>query len=616
LSIGNRQTFGQVSVAQTPNLPAKSAEGHSASSPSESHSALNASHWQQKAQMLQAVAEERERLTQELAGEIEELRKLHDLSVRLARQDPQQIMREVLQAVIALHDAASGLIFLRNPDSNQLEVATSEGLDAQFLPYAELVRSGGGACGICMANKERVVIEDTESDPVFASYREAARFAGSRAIHSTPMLNRSGELIGGLSVHFRRPYKPSVREMRLTDLYAQMAADTIENTRLLKAVHTELGLRKTVEKALSESEKFSRSIVENSADCIKVLDCEGRLVYASPPCCRALAVTDVESILGRPWVSLWDEADRERVSAAISAARAGGVGTFQAASTAGDQIKWWDVKISSILDAQGEVERFIAISREITELKLAHDALIEAEKLAAAGRLAATVAHEINNPLEAVTNFIYLAKTTPGLPEDVYSHLDIADLELARVGNIAQQTLGFYKDTLSPRQVDVAALIDDVISIYARKMQHKKLAVDLQVARHLGIFCRQGDLKQVLSNLLSNAIDAGRNQGRIIVRAHRTTDWRSGLPGVRILVADNGAGMSPEVQARAFSAFFTTKADVGTGIGLWVTRNLLEKHGGSIRCRSSQAPVSGTVMNIFLPLALPEVVAQHDNLVR
>jgi signal transduction histidine kinase len=130
--------------------------------------------------------------------------------------------------------------------------------------------------------------------------------------------------------------------------------------------------------------------------------------------------------------------------------------------------------------------------------------------------------------------------------------------------------------------------------------------LDKQVAAGLEIVARKGDLKQVLSNLLTNAIDATGERGRISVRVRPAIHWSTGSRGVRITVADNGTGMSPQVQARAFVPFFTTKAEVGTGIGLWVTKNLLEKQGGSIRCRSRQAAVSGTVMNIFLPLTSPE----------
>lgn len=569
--------------------------------PDESKKLLMVSELQQKAQMLQAVAEEREHMAIALSEELEELRKLHELSLRVTQLEPAQIMHMVLSAVAALHHTELGLFFVRNTSSNELEVAASLGFAPEFLQCVSRFPSGGGACGASMESRERVVVEDTETDPSCGPYLEASRLAGFRAVHSTPLLNRSGELIAILSVHLRRPRKISIREMRLMDLYAQMAASAIENSQLLHETQAELARRKSVEDALSKSEEFSRSIVESSVDCIKVLDTDGRLIYMSPPGQRALGISDINSVLHRSWVSFWDVADRERAAKAMAVAQEGGVGHFEGPLSVRGKTTWWDVNIAPMFNEAGEIEAITAISRETTELRLAHAALMQSEKLAAAGRLAATIAHEINNPLESVTNFIYLAKTSNGLPEDVYGLLNIADKELARVGHIAQQTLGFYRDTSNPRLIKLAELIKDVVSIYERKLQYKQLTLEQHVDEDLHIFARKGDLKQILTNLLTNAIDATLNGGHIVLRGCRSKNWQNGVAGVRIIVADNGEGMSRETQAKAFSAFFTTKADVGTGIGLWVTKNILERQGGSIKCRSSQRPGAGTVMNVFLP---------------
>ncbi|HZL28635.1 MAG TPA: MEDS domain-containing protein [Acidobacteriaceae bacterium] len=365
---------------------------------------------------------------------------------------------------------------------------------------------------------------------------------------------------------------------------------------------SELERRKTAEQALRKSEEFSRSIVESSVDCIKVLDAAGRLIYISPPGLRVLGIADADSVLNKRWVDFWAPEDQERAAAVIAAAQKGDVGRFEGSLTRANAVTWWDVTIAPMFGEDGTVERLLAISRESTEMKLAQSALMQSEKLAAAGRLAATVAHEINNPLEAVTNFIYLAKTSDGLPEDVHSYLEVADQELARVGHIAQQTLGFYRDTSNPRSFDVRELVQSVVAVYERKMRYKNLSLDQQLDSGISIFARKGDLKQVLSNLLTNAIDATPDYGRIVLRTRRANHCRTGTPGVRIIVADSGTGMSAATQAKAFSAFFTTKEDVGTGIGLWVTKNILERWGGSIQCRSSQGAVCGTAMSIFLPL--------------
>jgi signal transduction histidine kinase len=255
---------------------------------------------------------------------------------------------------------------------------------------------------------------------------------------------------------------------------------------------------------------------------------------------------------------------------------------------------------------QGAIE---ARDREATQRKEAEErldralaAVIRAEKLAATGRLAATVAHEINNPLDAVTNFVYLARTSPGVPEEVREQLEIADQELARVAQITQQTLGFYRD--HPRQawVGVAGLLAGVVKIFEHKLLKKRLKIEVSAENDLQIYAREGELKQALANLIANAIDASPNGGRLRLRARSARSWSNGMAhGVRVTLADDGSGMAPEVQQRIFAPFFTTKAEAGTGIGLWMTKALIEKQGGTLRFRSRQGERPGTVMSFFLP---------------
>jgi len=236
------------------------------------------------------------------------------------------------------------------------------------------------------------------------------------------------------------------------------------------------------------------------------------------------------------------------------------------------------------------------------KLNRALAAILQAEKLAATGRLAATVAHEINNPLDAVTNFVYLARTSPGVPEEVREHLEIADQELARVAQIAQQTLGFYRD--HPRQawVGVAGLLASVVKIFEHKLLKKRMKIEVSAATDLQVYSREGELKQALANLIANAIDASLDGGRLRLRARSARNRSNSMdPGVRITLADNGSGMAPEVQQRIFAPFFTTKAEAGTGIGLWMTKALIEKQGGTLRFRSRQGERPGTVMSFFLP---------------
>jgi len=250
--------------------------------------------------------------------------------------------------------------------------------------------------------------------------------------------------------------------------------------------------------------------------------------------------------------------------------------------------------------------------QDITSRKSQENALRQSEKLAATGRLAATIAHEINNPLEAVTNLIYLSRTDPDVPEPVQLLLETADTELARVAQIAQQTLGFYRDTTRPIEINLNEVLQSVVDLFVRKMVSRKITCTLDLQPDLCINGLQGEIRQVFSNLIVNAIDAFTfapmmKPGRIHIRGrHLHGQFGGGQGAVSILVCDEGSGISPSARARIFSPFFTTKLSVGTGLGLWVTRGFVEKQGGSISFRTRTGNDSGTLFRVILPVHMPQ----------
>jgi PAS domain S-box-containing protein len=262
--------------------------------------------------------------------------------------------------------------------------------------------------------------------------------------------------------------------------------------------------------------------------------------------------------------------------------------------------------ISPIRDPQGKIIGAAKILRDVTMQKKLEAALHTTERLASVGRLAATVAHEINNPLEAVTNLIYLARQNSDLPESVRACLAIADEELQRVSHIARQTLGFYRDSSSPVWISVPDSVDEMLAIYHRRLCYKQIALHKRIAPGLRVRVLQGEFKQIVSNLITNAIDASPQGHAIDVRAWAAAHPFTGAPGVQLVVADRGSGISESIRRQIFSPFFTTKKDVGTGLGLWIVKGMLVKTGGAIRCRSrvantESAGSSGTVMMVFLP---------------
>ena len=253
------------------------------------------------------------------------------------------------------------------------------------------------------------------------------------------------------------------------------------------------------------------------------------------------------------------------------------------------------------------IDGMVGTVQNITTRKTQEAALRESEKLAATGRLAATIAHEINNPLEAVTNLIYLCRTDPAVPTACQQLLETADAELARVAQIAQQTLGFYRDTTLPGQIDLNCLLQNVVDLFARKMNSHRITYHLDLEPGLCIQGLQGEIRQVFSNLIVNAIDAFSSVSRPGCLHIRGRRFHGHPNGVSILVSDDGAGIPLHVRDRIFSAFFTTKQSVGTGLGLWVTRSFVEKQGGTIRFRTSTCAPSGTIFRVFLPSSMPVV---------
>jgi PAS domain S-box-containing protein len=262
--------------------------------------------------------------------------------------------------------------------------------------------------------------------------------------------------------------------------------------------------------------------------------------------------------------------------------------------------------ISPVRDASGQVVGASKIARDVSERKKTQEALRVGEKLASAGRMAATMAHEINNPLEAVGNLIYLAASDPLLSDASRQYLWAADQELTRVAHITRQTLGFYRESATPQVTRLSEIFDSLLLLYAAKIRNKKLQVEISVPDDMEMTVIRGELRQVLANLLQNSIDAVPPEGRIRVRVIRRHPAPHREEMVQITIADNGTGIAKVDLARIFEPFFTTKKDVGTGLGLWVCQGIVQRHGGSIRARSrTTAGNSGTVFSVFLPAGGP-----------
>jgi signal transduction histidine kinase len=252
--------------------------------------------------------------------------------------------------------------------------------------------------------------------------------------------------------------------------------------------------------------------------------------------------------------------------------------------------------------ADGSISGIIALGVDVTESKRAELLLMQSEKLNAVGRLASSIAHEINNPLEAVTNLLYLAQDAAVDPT-AKQYLATAEVELRRVTAIANQTLRFHRQSTNQKPVSAKELTDATLPLYQGRLTNARARLAILHRTDRAVTCFDGEIRQVLSNLIGNAIDALPSAGgRISIRSREATDWATGRRGVVLTVADNGAGMSAYTLSKMYEPFFTTKGDKGTGLGLWISREIVDRHHGFLKVRSSQsAHHSGTVFALFLP---------------
>jgi signal transduction histidine kinase len=258
----------------------------------------------------------------------------------------------------------------------------------------------------------------------------------------------------------------------------------------------------------------------------------------------------------------------------------------------------------SVNPINGDSQERILILNDITDRKLADYALRTAEKLASTGKLANAIAHEINNPLEALTNLIYLASSSSSL-SDVHNLLSTAHNELARISRITKQSLSFHRDSERAISIDVGELVADVVSVFERSAAQRRVRLAFShepAAKTCGF---PGQLRQVFGNLIRNATEAAPPGSEVAIRVRSIQ--RSGNKGVRITIHDCGAGIPDVIQEKLFDPFFTTKDLKGSGLGLWVSKTLVVKHRGTIRFRScSRIRKSGTTFEVYLPSRMVE----------
>ena len=265
---------------------------------------------------------------------------------------------------------------------------------------------------------------------------------------------------------------------------------------------------------------------------------------------------------------------------------------------------WNELSLSQITDRTGRVTHFVGIQNDVTARVGFEEALRDSEKLAAVGRLAASIAHEINNPLATIMNLVYMARREE-TENERNELLDLAGEELNRVSLLTTQSLRFYRQSTKPTKVQPAELVASVLDVYTVKMRNHQVKLGRKLSTCQPLVCLESEIRQVISNLIRNSMDAlEENPGSITVRVRESSACRNFGKGVLVTVADTGCGMSAQAKAHLYTAFHTTKGQKGTGLGLWLSKEIVDRHHGSLLVRSRQDIPSGTVFQLFLPYEL------------
>jgi PAS domain S-box-containing protein len=380
-------------------------------------------------------------------------------------------------------------------------------------------------------------------------------------------------------------------------------------SRLVPAIERELkealGRRNkaATEQALLASEARFHRLVEAMPLGLLISEGSGKIVYANRAIERMLGYSNEEIASGT--LTLGSLCSALAMTSDGLQQNTASREPFEAVCTTADGQEL-DALIGTALlnpEAGDQNRRVAAFIADLSLQKKSEEILRRTEKLAVAGRLAASIAHEINNPLEAITNCLYLAAQTD-LSESSRTYIELAQNELDRVAQITVQTLRFYRGTTRTTQVDIHELIETVFTLLESRLRNLQIEVIRRFRATSTIVAQAGEIRQVLANLFGNAMDALPDGGRIVLRSACSRDWRTGAQGLCITVADNGVGMGEDTLHHIFEPFFSTKGITGTGLGLWICHEIVAKHDGTLRVRSRLASAGrsgGTIFRLFLP---------------
>jgi PAS domain S-box-containing protein len=371
----------------------------------------------------------------------------------------------------------------------------------------------------------------------------------------------------------------------------------------------EMEIREKHAQEIRAREEWFRITLTSIGDAVIATDRHGKVTFINPVA-EALTGTNMANAAGKDVQEVFpifneftQQAAENPVRKVMSLGCVVGLANHTVLQHADGTLLPIEDSAAPIRDDRGELIGVVLVFRDVTKERQSQEVLRKTEKLAAAARLSATVAHEINNPLEAIVNLVYIAKVEPDVPDSVIRHLTLAEQELERVAHITRQTLGFYRESNTPERIEIQALIDSVLKLYSNKLRTKEIVVVRDFGPCPPVLAAPGALEQIVSNLISNAADAVDTHGTIRVKVHCREEATGSV--VELVIEDDGPGIAAEHMGRIFEPFYTTKKDVGTGLGLWVTKELVERLGGTVNVGASSINrTHGAAFTINLPVAL------------
>jgi PAS domain S-box-containing protein len=363
----------------------------------------------------------------------------------------------------------------------------------------------------------------------------------------------------------------------------------------------DLTRQREAEAELRDREQRFRLLAEGLPELVWISDSVGSLTYLNNRFLTYCGISE-EATVGFDWRTILHPDEIERVNEGWArSVRTGEPYQIELRMRRHDgSFRYFLARALPLLNADGGVERWVGSCADIHDQKLAEEALRRSEKLVATGRLAASIAHEINNPLSSVVNSLYLALHHPTLSPEVRGLLQTADDELARVVHITTQTLRFHRQSKAAAWVDLSEVMQSVLQLFRGRFASRQIEILSDCAPGACVCCFEDELRQVFANLVSNALDATADGGRLRIRVRNACV--NGVDGVRVTVADTGCGISHEIRQRIFEPFFSTKDETGIGLGLWVSEGILRKHDARVSLKSSTAPGRhGTIFSLFFP---------------